>query len=195
MSNINSDAFRLSHTAAVFASKYDDFKLELNSSWLTTIGTKKALRLHSSLIEDCLINTLKYRNIKIDAAPIKLEARVTKKELKQICKNTLDQLIQDLANNLGITSRRVKKKWISGVEDLCKLGTNALESSGYVLVDKPQPNDLVVYLSPTKQPTHFGLFKEDDKVESIWGRLPYMFLHPILSTPYGSSYQIFRKKA
>jgi hypothetical protein len=56
-----------------------------------------------------------------------------------------------------------------------------------------QKNDLIVYVDAKKTPTHFGVFIDPHTVQSKWGKRPQIFSHPIFTSPYGTSFIVFRQ--
>jgi hypothetical protein len=71
-----------------------------------------------------------------------------------------------------------------------------LSDNGYVVVEQPQPDDLVIYRGPAGTVEHTGLVRLAGKdglvlVESKWGPLG-VYLHPVDSQPYGTSRGFYR---
>lgn len=97
---------------------------------------------------------------------------------------------------LQIREMRAKEYIFQGKDVPMKDLQKILKSWGYVPVETPAPNDLVMYIDSEGNATHLGRFLVSGQVESKLGiRQPYFHWHNIFDvpSPYGNRVVFMRK--
>lgn len=172
------------------------FKLEKGDN-LTLEEVKKLLKAH---LRSCLIEYARQGHIEVIQNSFKINEELIKD--LNLSKTEKKEIIIDCYRYALHEHGLPCEYWIDEVNEFLDFPfenygcLNAFMSDwDYEVVEHPQKDDMIVYLTKEGNFEHAGIMIDAQTVRSKWGKVPQIFAHPIEACPYNNSYFFLRKNS